>query len=635
MMSKKTKQSSLPPLRMPPLPVVEAPPVTRVAGCDDKLYEKPEESTGATTLDGRLLELEVDRVYEQGVTRFREETSSACADVLGELQGEMSAMSGRQIRAFETQLSERHSAIVREEERLRNAFFAFTEEQLLEFQKSIVVHYQKRNCTLSLTPSVPTNDEHLDKFYISPSILDRKAHSQPFVSSVTEPPAPVRCFRGVFYHNNYIAHNIYMEGESGIGKSAFCAKIVLEWCRFREHEYTHAQDIHVRDEASDHISGLGECNTRLHAAGDGFRDGSVLGEFRFLFVVCLRDASEVECDIDQMIMHQVVKYLPMEYDLTFLKAILAHHRCLVLLDGLDEWLHPERNIRQCACKRSTVVPFCRTRTSCTVLTTTRHWKMANAKLRDSEIDKHLEIVGLENTDDLINRVLGSLNSRYGRTLMKEQFDQEVDMRHCRHLIARPIICMQLLSLWYDGHLHSSSVARIYSSMVDMLFRRARDKKEDAADLGASSALYQSFGSSDVELPRFYQLHRNIIDNCNFFLKLCKLAFDTLFTLDRESSIVFDGKVVNKYLSGLEWIAALETGILSQTQSLSTLTERRTMYTFMHRSFQEFLAAAFLHVRFARLEEALESLLWVTDSEETGDISARLSDLLEEMYRGQI
>lgn len=126
-MSKKTKVSSLSPLHMPPLPVVEAPTVMfGVAGCDDKLLEAQTGSTGASTLEGRLFELEVDRVHEQGVARFNEETSSACADVLGELQGEMSAMSGRQIRAFETQLSERHSAVMREEERLRNLYFAFT-----------------------------------------------------------------------------------------------------------------------------------------------------------------------------------------------------------------------------------------------------------------------------------------------------------------------------------------------------------------------------------------------------------------------------------------------------------------------------------------------------------------------------
>ena len=453
-----------------------------------------------------------------------------------------------------------------------------------EFQQHLLQHYERRHSCLALPPLFPDADANLESFYVPPRIdVIRKRGGR----RVVQCDGQVQCFKDIFFHDNEALKDVFIQGESGIGKSSFCAKIIHSWCKAHN-----SDDTTMRKE-----------NVQF------FHDYDVLRIFDYLFFVSLRDSSEYECDIDRMILHQVVNYLPNSqmYCDTFLQGILAGKRCLILLDGLDEWAHPDRSLHKCGCKPKTPYPFRRTRNNCTVVSTTRQWYLAKHPVRDSEMGLLLQISGITDTSVLINKVLGCLDEKFGERPLVEDFDKVVSRNQLENLMAIPLMCMQLLCLWFEGRLDCKSHAQIYSSMVDMLFGRVHEKKGVSDYDSVPVPLYEPRLDADEELPDFFADDLNIIANKSLFFSLCRLAYHTLVDWLGCSSGIFEGRAVLDNLTGIEWSAALEVGILTQKQSQNVLTTRRTTYSFLHRTIQEFLSAVHI-VCVGRSREEREQMI---------------------------
>ncbi|KAH3812170.1 hypothetical protein DPMN_140594 [Dreissena polymorpha] len=74
---------------------------------------------------------------------------------------------------------------------------------------------------------------------------------------------------------------------------------------------------------------------------------------------------------------------------------MEHEHCLVLLDGLDEW----------TCKGHILPTLAVSYSRCSVLITTRPWKMTEAKITNSMIDTLLQLEGVNKPFEVSRRLL--------------------------------------------------------------------------------------------------------------------------------------------------------------------------------------------------------------------------------------
>jgi hypothetical protein len=98
------------------------------------------------------------------------------------------------------------------------------------------------------------------------------------------------------------------------------------------------------------------------------------------------------CPLDDLIIRFTAQSLPEpeRYSAKFIKGMLRRRACLILLDGLDEWTHPQGK-----CFGNPGIPHNNYGENCTVLTTTRPWKLGTIGLPPNLIDRRAEISELD------------------------------------------------------------------------------------------------------------------------------------------------------------------------------------------------------------------------------------------------
>ncbi|XP_052759929.1 uncharacterized protein LOC128202815 isoform X2 [Mya arenaria] len=265
------------------------------------------------------------------------------------------------------------------------------------------------------------------------------------------------------------------------------------------------------------------------------------------------------------------------YDL--LQTVLETKRCVIIADGLDEWSHPSD--KDCSCSdEEKVVPFRNFANNAILLTTSRPWRLSQFRIKDSNIDKYLEIQGAVDPSSLVEKVVNCLNGETG-TKTSVQFMEFVREKGVEKLLPIPIILMQLVCLWYEEFNVSNSICNIYASMISMLFGKIR------VDNRQTKVLKHTF-------PGCIQCQCNIRTHGSLFRFLSHLALKTLFTQNMQSSNVFSISCVTAVLeenSGDELLErALESGLLTEERLDVANTSN---FSFLHKTFQEFLAAVYV------------------------------------------
>ncbi|XP_052759951.1 uncharacterized protein LOC128202836 isoform X2 [Mya arenaria] len=419
--------------------------------------------------------------------------------------------------------------------------------------------YLKTLSSAPFSPLVSDNDEMLDKFYVPPEIIE-KTHRK--VGSIEDENCgtPVNSYRQLFCPNGRNVSNIYMVGEAGMGKSFFTSKCALLWAG------------NISPDASKDKSKKHRFNAELL-----FKDTDYLSTFEYLFRLTLRDSLD-DCNLTHMIKDQLIDsiYSIHESEDAFKTAlkVLSTKQCVIIVDGLDEWSHP-RNLK-CPCKEEDkVVPFLPPTIDATVLITSRPWRMSKYRVKDSRIDKYLEIKGVADIWLLISHVIDTLHEPPISLIFFHKFVKE---RRIEDLLQVPIMLMMIVSLWYEGKENTFSICDIYAQLVDMLLGKHSYHNQIAHS--------QTTSNANKKLPSCFRDKDNVLKYFNIVLSLARLAFERLFTTNRKQSLVFDKvECFNKE----ELLFLLKSGILREQKSQS-LIRTLSKFSFLHKSVQEFLAA---------------------------------------------
>jgi hypothetical protein len=154
--------------------------------------------------------------------------------------------------------------------------------------------------------------------------------------------------------------------------------------------------------------------------------------------------------------------------------MLHENKCLIILDGLDEWAHPGD------CSRKPEVPHNNHPDTCTVLTTTRDWKIETIGLSTNHIDRRVEISMLddETRNQLEKNAIGILNKRNLNLVRKniKDFDKVVKAVQIGDNIYIPYILLQLMCLFFGGLPIGKSKCEIYSNITELTLKRGLNKR---------------------------------------------------------------------------------------------------------------------------------------------------------------
>ncbi|XP_053382016.1 uncharacterized protein LOC128549404 [Mercenaria mercenaria] len=415
-----------------------------------------------------------------------------------------------------------------------------------DLREDLIGLYREEYHTLPLSPLLEENDTPLLEFYVIPDI--ESVEIQRARGGGKEIRSKVTSLHDVFYKENEPCRKIYLTADAGFGKTALSKRLVLTWCQAKN--CIPNEDEHFKKE-----------------------DISTMSNFDFVFLLSLRDCSE-EWDIDEMIKKQITNDLAHTISTSDFENILSKERCLIILDGLDEFTHAKNDI-----------PHRKARRNCTILTTTRPWKLGVSKIRSSEIERKLELIGLSKTSSkrLKRTVISLLCGKTDIEKHIQEFDRAISDRRISDLETIPLLLMYLLCLWCDGIELGASRTELYCQTVELLLKRTFEKYPD---------MQQSREQSQSDIPQCFSEYEHCKEHYTFLQALGQLAFETLFSENKESTLVFSQSVTEKHLTPEYLKLSLNSGILTQSTE-KTLTKQISKFSFSHKTVQEFFCALYI------------------------------------------
>ena len=312
--------------------------------------------------------------------------------------------------------------------------------------------------------------------------------------------------------------------------------------------------------------GIGKTTFCLKLAFDWAREtvptNSSFPKLEFVLLLKCRD---IDKDIMEAIKEQLLPEDMEEETWTkfseFIKDVHNQERILIILDGLDELPEKSKNFVDKLLRRR-ILPFCY------VLVTCRQEKGIDVR-KNFEFDLLLEVKGFTEDDAYCYikkhfQNVGPKHSSKGETLAKEVKENTL----LNALRNNPLNLLLLCVIYedYDGKLPTSRT-ELYQVIVECLLRRYCAKHSLAVP--EDNTLEKRFGED--------------------ILALGELAWTCLLN-DRQSfreEELAEREVRNKNL------VARRIGLLYKEERLKRILRSQYEYWFLHKTFQEYLAAAFI------------------------------------------
>ncbi|KAH3790691.1 hypothetical protein DPMN_168898 [Dreissena polymorpha] len=427
------------------------------------------------------------------------------------------------------------------------------EQSCKDFLRRLMAHYNDTYSNVSISNLDQSLDKPLADIYATPKI--HRIEIEKNGKHVQKDR--VLTYKDIFYTDDKSNRRIYLQGEPGRGKSTFSANLVNDWSN----------------------------RARTSSASDGetkaFYDVFTLQKFKFLFLVTLRN-SRGQTEVTQMIKKQLI-------DTTFSEderadvyklfvQIMKTEVCLVVREGLDEWVSPDgSNLAE-----PSMAGF-QTETS-TILTTSRPWKLADERIKNSQIDSLLEIEGISDPYLFSENILRCITDQTEKIHeIAEKFESFVIDRELESLSSSPMLFTLVICTWINTidkneHLKESSLCALYTTLLESLCKKAN-----------SATGY--FNDSNPPPVHCFSSTSYIQPNIEHLDKLAEVACKLLLSTERESSIVFNDITLSNYFSQDEFTIrktfALKAGILTNRKDKSRTGSSNS---FVHKTVQELLAA---------------------------------------------
>ncbi|KAH3875368.1 uncharacterized protein LOC127869388 [Dreissena polymorpha] len=440
-------------------------------------------------------------------------------------------------------------------EQLRiDSAMAHYDQGLEELRRRLVQHYNNTLKHVALSPLNPSFDSSttLDNLYATAKIFrirmnkpTLKKHDN--VKSIFQKKDEqaerneISLYKDLFDTNGKLNGRIFLEGDAGTGKTTFVAKLVLDWCKVFQ------------------LS----CKTDVDETD--FNDFASLARFSFVFLVTLRD-SIGEREVPKMIKEQIIDMVYFDDDrekaYILLQRIMEREKCPVVQDGLDEWTAMKGKLAQ------PLMVGCHNQ--CTLLTTTRSWKLADERIRDSQIDGLFLLDGVKDVFTLCRMV--PKNSYY----IHDLFEQNVKSNKLEELLSEPLLLKKIVSLWAEDERVDGSICKLFSILLDGLLKKVSDEV--------------SFFPNPPVLC--FQNTRYVHQNIDHLDAISMLAFYLLFSLEKEFSLVFTDRQIARYGFEPHKTFSLTSGLLTERKR-SAVAITSSTFSFANKSMQEFLAAYYI------------------------------------------
>ncbi|XP_044185241.1 uncharacterized protein LOC114975705 [Acropora millepora] len=327
--------------------------------------------------------------------------------------------------------------------------------------------------------------------------------------------------------------------------------------------------------------GIGKTTFCLKLA-HGWANGAIphkFPSFKLVFLLKCRDIiKDVVEEIFEQLLPEDLEEKIKEALVNFLEDLNNQKQILIILDGLDEL--PEKSD-----DRVNKVLGRKKLSFCYVLATTRQEKGIETT-KQLQFDMRLAIEGFSEDDSFEYirkhfRNIGTGDSSKGETLIEEVKQNPL----LRHLQRNPLNLL-LLCVVYEDHDGSlpSSITDLYQIIVRCFLRRYSAREELKAP------------EKDEDLDKQFEIPIRALGEVAW---KCLLNDDLSFYEDE----------LQELERSHENIVACRLGLVYKEESLKRLKPRHT-YSFLHKTFQEYLAASHIAHNFRRGEfQVLEQMVF--------------------------
>ncbi|XP_060576186.1 uncharacterized protein LOC132733545, partial [Ruditapes philippinarum] len=438
------------------------------------------------------------------------------------------------------------------------------QQKQLEYEKAksgcrtqLIEHYRSDVLKVSAIPLQPDEENYnFSDVYIRPTITSKieKNRGESEEKEIESEEKEIESMSEIFTKNGDPQKFIYVVGDAGSSKSSFCKYLINCWCMA-------------------HSDG--------HNENDEFEGVKEMKEFDFMFYISLRHNINIR---------SIQEMLEMRYDkIKNLSKLLENdsEKIIILLDGLDEWSFDSetRNEFQAGLpERDFTKKY-------TIVTTSRPWKIHSLRVSKREIHQLLKLKGFDKTHEkeMIKKTITALNE----SLDPNVCEQKLKVQSLVGLKQVPIMLQQLICLWCDGKLDKTSRCAIYTGMLELYFTWNINKT-----LGNNTECMES--SQNVKLPQYLTDVEICRLNSHLIYGVSRLAYETLFNYPKDKSLTFDKSVFDDLkISQDVRQTCLKLGILTEDKcpSFSVSKPKSSLFSFIHKSMQEFLAAVNIGINF--------------------------------------
>ena len=428
----------------------------------------------------------------------------------------------------------------------------------------------------------------------------------------------------LFYVQDKLARRIILEGEAGHGKTVFCLKALDCWLKAKssrrgEEEgkgggsvetkvVSKQQTEGARDSGSHGGSGNRFCSLRkrrhraqLTTLKDKDEDKELqncLSLFDLVFYVPLRHAKQGTSSITDLVCGSVSECDKNTEQHIKLMLRDGQIKCLVILDGLDEWRAPD------TC-RVQGFPDSDGLVNCSLLCTMRPWRMVSLRLGlDSTCDKVVRMLGLKSSsiEKVISNVLVHFYGLNPSTALYEEkynsFCEKAALPDLESLMKIPLMLTASCLVWNDEDDTSDEKAIDQAASYFMTFFYLKLEEITITRAENKHGIVKSFlvekrqkPERSMYVPNILLVFQQIIDFIEILKPIGRLALQDL--MSEEPHLVFPRNKIERDIGHSTVELALKTGILSQTKAPGLSYQQRVSLSFYHKSIQEFIAALYM------------------------------------------